>query len=76
MPLIFVLGTHKSDFPQYLKINFWRGHFVEIYLEDAIRGRVRDFPCRCSHDLAPGGVCIQHCPWYDRLLGRTCRGFL
>lgn len=68
MPLILPRGEYKT-FPRFLQINFWTGHFIEIYIENAVLGRLRLYPCSCT-DINSGDVCSKHTPWYDRLLHR------
>lgn len=68
MPLTVRIGEHKT-FPRYFKINFRRGPLFEIYINDAVLGSLRLYPCSCT-DHKSQDVCSTHAPWYDRLLRR------
>jgi hypothetical protein len=65
MPLVLARGEYKT-FPRLLQINFRSGHLIEIYIEDAVLGRLHLYPCLCT-DLGYGDVCSKHSPLYDRL---------
>jgi hypothetical protein len=76
MPYVFKYREDRNDFAETVRVNFWRGHLIEVYRPDIARDLIRVYPCYCTRDLTTDRVCINHATWFDILLGRTRRSFL